>query len=435
MQTVKLEEILTKNNNKIAIDDSKIYKQVTVRLWGRGVCKRNEIKGSKIKSGNRFVVSENQFIISKIDARHGAYGLVPKEIEGAIVTSDFPTYNLDLTKVLPQYFKWVFSQKEFIEKCRNASSGTTNRIRLKESKFLNLEIPLPSIIQQNQIVTKLNNQISTISMFKQYNSNIVDLIQKLRQTILQEAVSGKLVPQNPNDESASKLYKKIEAEKEKLIREGKIKKKKELPLISEEELSYDLPPGWIWVRLNSIMKFIDYRGKTPPKTLRGVRLITAKNVKEGHISYEPEEFISEETYKIHMTRGFPKQGDVLFTTEAPLGHVANLYTKEKVAFAQRIIILQDYCGINKEYIKFVLMSPYFQKKLEEKKTGLTAKGIKSAKLRLFLVPLPPLAEQERITKKITFLLGFCDRLEELADKNQTNADLLKERTLKDTFAL
>ena len=143
-------------------------------------------------------------------------------------------------------------------------------------------------------------------------------VQKLRRLILQLAVQGKLVPQDPNDEPAEVLLKRIEAEKAQLIKEGKIKNTEPLPPIEVDENPSTLAKGWEWARLGSLARFIDYRGKTPSKTDKGVKLITAKNVRMGFINDEPMEYISEETYQEWMTRGFPRFGDLLFTTEAGL---------------------------------------------------------------------------------------------------------------------
>lgn len=135
---------------------------------------------------------------------------------------------------------------------------------------------------------------------------------KLNGLILQLAVRGKLVAQDPDDEPASELLKRIAAEKKRL----KIKSKP-LPEIGEEERPFALPDGWEWIRLGNLAKFIDYRGKTPKKTESGMRLITAKNVKFGYFSEEPREYVNPDIYDSWMTRGIPRKGDVLFTPEAP----------------------------------------------------------------------------------------------------------------------
>jgi type I restriction enzyme, S subunit len=243
-------------------------------------------------------------------------------------------------------------------------------------------------------------------------------VQKLRELILQLAVMGKLVEQDPNDELASALLEKIQVEKNRLIKEGKVKRVEFLTSVKFEEFPFQLEKGWVFCRLGDICNFIDYRGKTPQKVDSGVRLITAKNVRMGFVKDEPLEYISEKTYIEWMTRGFPRYGDILFTTEAPLGNVAQLLTNEKIALAQRAIDLQPYYESYAPYLKCSLMSSVLQSLILEKATGMTAIGIKAAKLKLIPIPLPPLAEQKRIVAKVDELMALCDKLESRRQKKQ-----------------
>jgi type I restriction enzyme S subunit len=237
-------------------------------------------------------------------------------------------------------------------------------------------------------------------------------IGKLRQTVLQLAVQGKLTRQDPLDEPAHALLRRIRAEKERLAKEKKSRQLELLPPIADDEIpSQKLPREWAWARIGELARFIDYRGNTPPKTKSGVKLITAKNVRMGYINEHPHEYISEETYQQWMTRGFPKYGDVLFTTEAPLGNVAQLLTNEKVGLAQRVIDLQPFQPLFPEYLKICLMSQFMQDAIRAKATGITATGIKAAKLKLILAPVPPLEEQKRIVAAVNCLLSLCDELE------------------------
>ena len=234
---------------------------------------------------------------------------------------------------------------------------------------------------------------------------------ELRKSILQAAVQGKLVPQDIHDEPASVLLERIRVEKERLVKEGKIKKEKPLPPISEDEIPYDLPEGWVWCRLNELFNFIDYRGKTPTKTNKGIPLITGANIKNGYMDYTQKFFISEEEYIQRLSRGICQKGDILITTEAPLGHVA-LADKDKYSAGQRIITLQSYSNtINNELFMFFLLSPVIQQDIFNKRSGMTAYGIKGALLKLVLIPLPPFSEQERIVAKIKKLMDLCDELE------------------------
>ena len=147
-----------------------------------------------------------------------------------------------------------------------------------------------------------------------------------------------------------------------------------------------------------IEKLIDYRGKTPPKTEAGIKLITAKVVKGGIIKSGNHEYISKETYDSWMSRGFPRCGDVLITTEAPLGEVAQLTTSERVALAQRIILLRANSEIAlPKYLYYALQSDFFQAGLQARATGTTVLGIKQSELRKVDVPLFPLEVQQQIS--------------------------------------
>ena len=122
--------------------------------------------------------------------------------------------------------------------------------------------------------------------------------------------------------------------------------------------------GWVKTTIGEHIRFIDYRGKTPKKTESGLRLITAKNVKMGFLQKAPEEFVAPESYDGWMTRGIPRCGDVLFTTEAPLANIAQLDTDEKVVFAQRIIIMQpDTSVIDSTFLKYLLLSQPVQERI------------------------------------------------------------------------
>ncbi|MFM2430789.1 MAG: hypothetical protein RLZZ511_2002 [Cyanobacteriota bacterium] len=237
-------------------------------------------------------------------------------------------------------------------------------------------------------------------------------IAKLRALILDLAVRGKLVPQDAKDEPAGKALEKIANEKLSIIEaEGYKSKNKKAKTSKSYEVEFELPNGWTLIELDQVCIFIDYRGQTPSKTTSGIRLITAKNVRDGFIKSDPEEFVSEETYHSWMTRGFPKEGDVLFTTEAPLGKASVVNLKERFALAQRVINLQPVSDLNGYFLMWLILSPWFQRELQLRATGMTATGIKAAKLKVMQIPLPPLAEQKRIVAKVDELMALCDRYE------------------------
>ena len=152
--------------------------------------------------------------------------------------------------------------------------------------------------------------------------------------------------------------------------------------------------------MKDAVKFIDYRGKSPNKVDSGIPLLTAKNVKVGYISEEPREYIPVEEYEEWMVRGFPKTGNVLFTTEAPLGQAALLPYYEKVAIAQRIICLQPKESLDSNYLLHTILSPLFQGELNRRATGSTAKGIRSKELAKIEIPIPPLNVQKEFNERV-----------------------------------
>lgn len=144
----RLSDFLIRRKDLIKIEPFATYKEITVRLWGKGVVLRREIEGLGIASAKRFRATEGQLIMSRIDARNGAFGLIPNELDGAAVTNDFPVFDINTDIVLPDIFAWLSRTPEFARACEAASEGTTNRVRLQEGKFLALRFPVPGTNEQ-----------------------------------------------------------------------------------------------------------------------------------------------------------------------------------------------------------------------------------------------------------------------------------------------
>jgi len=185
-------------------------------------------------------------------------------------------------------------------------------------------------------------------------------------------------------------------------------------------MTADFPDYWQLLPLEDVMEaIIDYRGNTPKKTDCGIPLITAKIVKDGRIK-EPSEFIAEEDYESWMVRGLPEIGDVVVTSEAPLGEVAQL-SDSNVALAQRIVTLRGKKGVlNNDFLLCAFQSGYVQHQLESRASGSTVKGIKQSELRKVLLPIPPETEQLEIAKHLKVL---SDKIELNRQMNQTLEDI------------
>ena len=161
---MRIGDFLKRNKTPVAIQDGVKYKRVTIKVRNGGVVLRDEVMGENIGTKKQFLVSEGQFILSKIDARNGAMGIIPAKLDGAVVTQDFLPYDIDTTKVNPQYFVLVCTTKQFIAFCQSCSSGTTNRQRVDEAQFLNIKVPVPSLEEQNELVKAYNDIMLFIKM-------------------------------------------------------------------------------------------------------------------------------------------------------------------------------------------------------------------------------------------------------------------------------
>lgn len=192
---------------------------------------------------------------------------------------------------------------------------------------------------------------------------------------------------------------------------------------------------WEECNIEDHIKLIDYRGRTPVKTESGIRLITAKNVKLGYLQLEPQEFINPNIYDSWMSRGIPNYGDVIFTTEAPLANVAQLDTHEKVAFAQRTIVMQPKVNkIEQTFLKYMLLSTPIRNKILEKGTGATVQGIKSSLLKKIKIYFPEISEQRLIVKKLNILSEESLKLQAIYKQKLSNLEELKKTVLQKAFA-
>ena len=352
-------------------------------------------------------------------------------------------------------------------------SGTTNQVELNTSAVTNLPTPLPPLAEQHRIVAKVDELMALCDQLEQQQTDSIaahetlvtallgaltslskqgqfesawqriaanfdslftteSSIDQLKQTILQLAVMGKLVPQDPNDESVDQLLVSNDKQRNDAAESDRRASRDQQPLLSSDD-RWPAPDTWRWRGLADLVLFVDYRGKTPTKIPSGVRLLTAKNVRKGIINLKPEEFLSESDYHKWMTRGFPKAGDVLFTTEAPMGNAAVIQLTEQFALAQRVICFQSYGALDTNFLALQLLSKPFQLILSINGTGMTAKGIKASKLKKLPITIPPVTEQRSIVAKVDELMALCDALKvklKSAQSTQLNlADTLVEKAI------
>ena len=237
----------------------------------------------------------------------------------------------------------------------------------------------------------------------------------LRQKILDLAIHGKLVPQDPNDEPASVLLERIRDEKERLIKEGKIKRPKKSKATSDKpHYPYQLPERWKWCKLEDIAELIeDCPHSTAKDEGQGFALIRTPNIGIGHLIFDNVHRVSKEVYDIRNARAVPQINDIIYAREAPAGNAAIINDKEKVCLGQRTVLIRPMQKwIDSMWLTYTINSPYARKTLISNATGSTVTHVNMENIRSLALPLPPLQEQGRIVESIEHWLSLVDCIEE-----------------------
>jgi type I restriction enzyme S subunit len=443
---VMLKEVLRQYRITHWVKNDEVYRQVTVSQTGE-VSFRGEKKGTDIGRKRQFIIDLDKHPNSLIFIRQGVFkggiGIVPREVNKCIVTENMPMF--DIVGIRPGYLSLYLKSPQFKSDVNRLVPLGTAQKAIHEKQLLQLEMPLPTEEEQDKVIFKLNRIMEKKEQLSLNTSKNIEQILTLRQAILQEAISGKLVPQDPNDEPASELLKKTKAEKEKLIREKKIKKEKPLPPISEEEIPFALPNGWVWVRLIDLVALEKNAIKRGPF---GGSLRKEIFVKDGYLVYEQRHaihndfeyekyFITPKKFEeMRMFKVVP--GDLIISCSGvTLGKISELPKDAKEGIINQALLK---IKLNNELVKndfFINLfnSIVFQTKIFEKAKGSAIPNMVGVDgLKQIVIGLPPIHEQERIVQKINQLMKLSDDLEVKIRENKRNSELLIDAVLKEAFA-
>lgn len=319
---------------------------------------------------------------------------------------------------LPEQKRIVEKVDQLMQQCDQMEKLRTER---EEKRFTIHKVTIKQLLDSASSPTfSTSPNPARDFLFEHFNTlhTTLENVDELRKAILQLAVMGKLVPQDPNDQPASELLKEIKAEKEKLIQEGKIKKQKPLPEIKPEEIPYELPKGWEWVRLGEASKSIDYG--TSKKTSDDHYLIPVYrmgNIVNGELIDENLKYISPDIDD--LPRLYLEKNDILFnrTNSYELVGKTALYNKEigQDTFASyliRVRLIKK--GMLPLYVCLTMNAPYFRKTQIEPQIVQQCgqANFNGTKLSNCLIPLPPQNEYKRIIENLSKFMMHCDKLEE-----------------------
>ena len=313
-------------------------------------------------------------------------------------------------EIVNSYIYYYLQSHEFKAFFMDNMSGIIGGVSIKKLKAL--PIPVPTVSEQKAIVAKIEELLPYVDRYAEsyeklelFNAKFPD---DMKKSILQYAIQGKLVEQRSEEGTAEELYQQIQNKKKKLICEGK-KKEKKFAKIIEDDIPFDIPETWKWVRLASLCKSItDGDHQPPPQTDTGYPFLVISNLSEGKLSFSNTRHVNEEYFKSLSEDRVAENGDLLFTVTGSYGIVVKVDTDEKFCFQRHIALLKLLS--EREYLYYALQSPLIKRQCDELATGIAQKTVGLNTLRNLMVPLPPVEEQKRIVKKIEELLPYCEKL-------------------------
>ena len=316
-----------------------------------------------------------------------------------------------------EYLLWFFKSDYFIKNGIKSFTGTAGQQRIHKDYLANCVIPLPPLAEQKRIVAKIEELLPLIDRYEKAWGRLEEFNRRfpadMQKSLLQMAIQGKLVEQRPEEGTGEELYRQIQAEKQRLIKEGKIKKEKPLPDIAEDEVPFEIPESWKWVNLKEITtKITDGTHHSPPNFERGEYMyVTAKNIKDQGVICSNITYVSQNVHNEIYARCDPCLGDVLLIKDgATTGVVTVNNLNRPFSMLSSVALLKMPEKMCAWYLVYILRSDLFHKGLRSQMKGTGITRITLNQIEQLMIPLPTLAEQKRIVAKLEDLLPLCERL-------------------------
>lgn len=461
---VKIGEFLTES--KVLAEESDAAHRITVRLNCKGVEKRG-LKAEKEGATKYYTRYTGQFIYGKQNIHKGAFGIIPSELDGFTSSADLPAFDIDESKCVPEWIPLCLKVDERYKTLQKEVKGVGSQ-RLAVNVFLNVEIPLPEVSVQRKILAKVGKKITSIALLDDEIEKQKSYAKQLRQNILQDAIEGKLtedwrkkhpLKKGDPDYDAEALFEQIQNEKYHTdlfapnsahVKKAKsvssepirvTKKDKSLPPITKDEIPFEIPTGWKWVRLGEICFNIE-----GGKSILCKEIVPNKNeigiVKTGVCSFgyfkedecktclSPKDWHDE--YAIH-------KGDFLIGRANTLELVGSCVIVDKI---ERKLMLSDkILRINfdemicSDFVLCAMKSKYVREQIERSATGAspTMKNISQESIRNYSLPLPALAEQKEIVTRVEAELQTIAQLETQIATREAIIKQLMQSILKNAF--
>lgn len=385
-------------------DNSWVVDMKDVRKDGGGFLAIVRKKSTDIYKSNKYSFSKNAVLYGKL--RPYLRKVEVAKADGFTTTEMFPINVVDINTLIPQYLRYVMLSPYFVDLVNDSMYGM-KMPRVGTTFLAKMVIPLPPLEEQKRIVAKIEKLMPLVDEYAESYNRLQkidnEFEDKLKQSVLQYAMEGKLVKQNPNDEPASELIKKIENEKNELVKEGKISKLRKASPISDEEKAFRIPNNWKWVRLEEIAQL--NTGTTPSIGKSRYEGNYIPFIKPGDISSKGINYNNFGLSKDGLRHGRLIDENSLLTVCIGGSTGKTYYTDRAISCNQQINASTPYKGVSVMFLFYEMLSNHFQEEIHQHASGSATPIINKTKFGNLCLPLPPLEEQKRIVAKIEKIMN------------------------------
>ncbi len=386
------------------------------------------------KANDYKIMEKGCFAYNPYRVNVGSIAMLEDEIVG-LISPAYVVFKVKEKTIIPELLLKFLKSSEGLRQIKLHARGTV-RQALRFSDLCEIKISLPDYEEQLELYKSISNTEIESNILTTELTHQLSLVKQLRQAFLREAMQGKLVEQNPNDEPATELLAKIKAEKEQLIKEKKIRKPKPLLPVERKDEPFIIPKHWLWCRLGDVSYITS--GSTPKSTAfvnEGIPYLKMYNLRNQKIDffYRPQ-YIKEEVHNGQLKRCRAYPGDVIMNIVGPpLGKIAIIpESLPECNFNQAAVLIRPIkLEINK-YI-FWYLNEMSEINAVETKGVAGQNNISVTQAHNMRVPLPPLFEQKRIVAKLDELMAYCDSLEESIKNSQTQNEMLLGQVLREAL--
>jgi restriction endonuclease S subunit len=444
---IKLKEVLKQYRVQHIIQNETEYQQVSILNNGNVVLRGTKI-GKDIGRKRQFKIDlktyPNTLIFTRQLLLQGSIGIASEDVHDCVVTENMPMFSIITSKIDKNFLMLFLKSEIFKSRIRMIELSGSAQKSIHERTFLELEFLIPDFEIQKQIVTNLLKIKGVWGIISTELAHQLDLVKQLRQAFLREAMQGKLTAKwresrklsGPDAEPASELLKKIKAEKEKLVKEGKLKKGKPLLPIKDDEIPFEIPESWEWCRLGETSYITS--GSTPQSSAfvnEGIPYLKMYNLRSQKIDffYKPQ-YVKEEVHNGQLKRCRAYPGDILMNIVGPpLGKIAIIPDfLTECNFNQAAVLIRPYLLSLNVFIFWYLNEMSEINSIETK--GVAGQNnISVTQAHNMRIPLPPFAEQQQIVTKLDELMQYCDDLEKSIKTSQHQNEMLLQQVLRESL--